>query len=533
MDCEVSPTPPLRLVLWAVAALGLVLSLAVIWSVEYLPQLDTPNHLARHYLEYLALRGEPLPPGYAIQFRILPNLGGDLVIPVLMLAWEPLTAIKVFQSVAVILFWLGPAVFIWQVGEYRLPSLVASLLLLPYVINGFFFLGFLNYYSGIGLAFLVLAHLDRLSRQERPSLAGLVLHAGLVALLFFWHLAAVFIYGAVAGCLILARTWPRLREKPWHGLGRAVLFGWPLLPAVALFGIYSLANADLPRPPSDWGEPLHKLRMGVFFVRGYSIPADLVSGGLWLAAIGAFFGTALRALPRHWIGLATVVLALSYVVLPLQWGWTYFADSRLLPALFVCGLAWLGTLPLRGVVLGSVLLAAGLLVRLGSIGSAWQGLDARLQEAARSFTVMQPESRVLPAVLVPDAGKDHPEWHFISQAVMDRRAFVPTMFAFRDQQPLRLTAYADPPGTLPRDGWLLEDERQRGPTFGNGGRIMVRDGVLDLTHDPATAHYDYLWVYNPERVALALPAHWTKLFTGDAISVWRIASPTAAGNQPG
>ena len=37
--------------------------------------------MARHYLEARWLSGQELPPFYDIDYRILPNLGGDLTVP--------------------------------------------------------------------------------------------------------------------------------------------------------------------------------------------------------------------------------------------------------------------------------------------------------------------------------------------------------------------------------------------------------------------------------------------------------------------
>ncbi len=123
---RVAPPPPRasmpqrrRLAYMAVVALGLALPLLLVWSVRYPPQVDAPNHVARHYLESLYLRGEPLPPGYEIAYRILPNLAADLVLPPLMVVFDPVAAWKIFLSLALMLYWAGPAVFILQEGGYR------------------------------------------------------------------------------------------------------------------------------------------------------------------------------------------------------------------------------------------------------------------------------------------------------------------------------------------------------------------------------------------------------------------------------
>ena len=126
---------------WAafLIVLAFVFQFLIIWSVRFAPQHDTPNHMARHYLESRYFLGEDLPEYYGIHYRVLPNLGADLIVPFLMMLFDPLTACKLFLSLAVIVYWLGPALFIWQQGDYRSGAIAASLLLLPLNMSSTFF----------------------------------------------------------------------------------------------------------------------------------------------------------------------------------------------------------------------------------------------------------------------------------------------------------------------------------------------------------------------------------------------------------
>ena len=81
----------------------------------------------------------------------------------------------------------------------------------------------MNYYSGIGVLFLVLTHFYALSRKDLPSLARLFFHTLLVSLLFFWHLAPLVIYIVVMGARLLSQTCEHFREG--KGLGRCILRG--------------------------------------------------------------------------------------------------------------------------------------------------------------------------------------------------------------------------------------------------------------------------------------------------------------------
>jgi hypothetical protein len=228
----------------ALVALAWTLQLYAIWLPTYVPLLDLPNHMARHYLEYLFLTGRELPPYYEIRYRIVPNLGGDLVVPALLLFFDALTASKLFLTGSVIVFWLGPTVFMLQHSGCFAWALITSLFLLPMNFNVQFMHGYLNSYSGLGLAFLALAHHLWLSKQRNPQSGQLLLHAGLATALFFWHLAARGVYGVILGCHLFAmsiRCW--LRDGNLGAcIRRAFLLGLPTIPGVAFCALYFVGS---------------------------------------------------------------------------------------------------------------------------------------------------------------------------------------------------------------------------------------------------------------------------------------------------
>jgi GNAT superfamily N-acetyltransferase len=490
----------------ALIGLGLSVPLLLVWSVQFPPQVDAPNHLARHYLESLHLRGEPLPPGYEIAYRVLPNLAADMLLPPLMWVLEPLAAWKVFLSFSLVLYWFGPALFILEQGEYRPPAWLAALLWLPFVLSSQFFWGFLNYYAGVGLAFLAAAHLARLDRQGRVGAAWLAVHAAFAVLLYLSHLAAVFFYAVLAGCMALARLWTLRRAgSGWaEGLGRAALLCLPLLPAVAVHLAHSAEAAGTPTlGVADLGR---KAIAAAVLFRGYRMPADAAVAVLWAAAALAFFWRA--PLRPRWgtAALATGALLLLYVVMPVEVNTSHGADARLLPALLVCGLAWLGTLPAaRWSWIGAALLVAAIGVRGGDVWHAWQRLDRQLQDAARSFALLEPEARVLPVILTPGTTKENPEEHFASLAAISRHAYIPTLFAVWEQQPLRLTG-----------------ETRLANPFKRYTAGAVENGVFTLASEADAARYDYLWIFNPEGAELRLPAAWQRTFSGERVSLWRL-----------
>jgi hypothetical protein len=481
------------------AGLAFLLQFIVIWSVHYPPQVDIPNHMARHYLESRYLFGEELPPYYEIDYRVLPNLGADLVVPFLLRFLEPLAACKLFLSLAAMLYWLGPAWFIWQQGEYQPSALLASLLLLPLNMSGTFFWGFLNYYSGLGLAFLALVHFDFLCRQPNLRFSGLFVHTGLVTLLFFWHLAPLAIYGVLMSCHVLVDVWQRRQDGSPFGkcLLRGVLLMAPMVPALVLFGVYNDAKADLAPSPSHWGGWANKLRRPSGLFRTYNEWIDLTVLGLWMGTLLAFFGYRMCTARKSWLCLGIGALLAAYLIMPFDWGSTSSADTRLLPAIMICALALVGTIRPKRFWLGAGLLAIGLLLRYGAVFLAWHRLDDRLMEEAKGFDHIPPHSRIMPLILAPILSKEVPERHFLSWLAIYNEAFVPTLFQQRDQFTLH-----------------IHEET----------RVFAHQeaGMLWIDEEQTRAHYDFVWLYNPQDRPVRMPTSFTKIFSAGGATLWSV-----------
>jgi hypothetical protein len=490
----------------ALIFLALGVQAFVLWSHDYAPLLDLPNHMARHHLEYRALCGVDLPPDYEIHYGLLPNLGADLVVPALLTLFDPLTACKVFLTLSVVLFWLGPAVFIWQYGGFKPAAFVAALFLLPWTFNSHFFLGFLNFHSGIGLAFLTLAHFRRLQQKSALRPGSLILHTALVTLLFFWHLAAWGTYCILAGFSWLEDMVASGRLVRCHPvrLVRPLTCALVVVPSLALFACYTMSHREPGPLYLDWGTVSRKAILLLTFFRGCNRTVDGIVLVLWLAAGICAFGVPLPQRVRWgWLPLGCAVLLALTFALPCDLGSTSDADSRPLPGLIIGALALLGRFPLRRVLPGLVLLALGVALRFGSIERAWDRQCARCAAQAQAFTRLEPRCRVLPIVIVPSGQfARHPEWHFAAWAVVWKEAFIPTLFAYRDQQPLRLRS-AERPSVRHRSNCYEIDEA-------------------------AAASYDYAWVCSLERANVRVPRRWQRVLSSGSFTLWRVRATSAA-----
>jgi hypothetical protein len=484
----------------ALVLVGIAWSLQAyaIWSVTYLPLIDLPNHMARHYLEAVKLSGGDIGPFYDLKPRLLPNLGADFILPFLILALGPQVACKLFLTLAVFLYWLGPAWFIAQQGGYRLSALTAALLLLPLSFSGQFYWGFLNFYSGFGLAFLILVHFTWIHRQERLPIGQMVLHAVLVTLLFFWHLAPWMIYVAIAGCHFLATAIVRYRngERLRALIGRCLGIGAAVMPSFALFAFYSFHNRGVnPQAGFEWGTWSGKALLLLSLFRSYNVALDIIVSLAWLAVVLLWFTQAFRAhLPPAPIGLGLAALVGMYLILPYRLGGTMDADTRILPAILVFAVAWLGHVTVRRFRAGVVLLTLCIVVRFGSVLAAWNGLDAELGRHAESFAAIEEHSRVMTVMMAPFS-KEYPGRHFLAWIVVSKNVLVSTLFSAPDQQPLAIAC----------------------PT----PSVVRRQTDRTVVDKRAADYYDYLWVYNPANKTLVVPEWFTCVYSEHGVSVWR------------
>lgn len=485
-------------------SLTAALVLFALWSRPHLPLGDLSNHAARHYLESLWLAGEELPPYYEIRWSLVPNLGGDLFIPVLMRLLPPETAVTFAVTLAVLAFWFGAGWFIREQGGGRPGTVLAALLVLPWLFNNQLFWGYFNFYSGLGLTFAALAHFSRLLR--RPTIPGLLLHTLLVTLLFLWHLAVWGNYGVIMCCLLVAHCSARLREGAEWGatLRHAVILLLPSLPSLVLFALYVAANRDQPESGHVlWGTWERKLHVSLSAFRGYDWWADITLLLLFLAAIVVGFAFERGRQQRcGGLMLGMAGLTIFYLLIPFQLGSTSDTDSRLLPALLVCGIAWLGCWPVRHFRLAVGLLVLGVALRYGSIILAWDRMRDRLDDAAVSLESLDPGSRVVPVVLIPELSKDWPEGHFVCWSVVHRRTFVPTLFSAADQQPLVIRE----PYQSPRPDYMS--------VVGPDAKLPDKKWLLE--------NYDFVWVFNPLDRELSIPETFERVHQSGAVSLWRI-----------
>jgi hypothetical protein len=401
-----------------------------ILACDSLPLFDYPNHLARMHILTDLGAGPALRQFYEVDWRPLPNLAMDVIVPVLATVMPLAWAGKVFVLLTLFLL-AGGAALLNRVlfGGWSVWPCLAFLLLFSRTLLW----GFLNYLFGLGLGLVALALWIALAR--RPAVLRLAVGALLALALFFAHLLAFGLYGVMVLGFELGRV---LRRGTSIGQGLAALAtaGLAFLPPLAILLLASPASVA---GEVRFGHFARKLDLlfSVFdnYVRGF----DVAGFVLFVLALAVFFW-------RRWARLAPEIAAplalvvLVYLVMPSQLATASGSDHRiplLIGLLVIAGSRW--TCPR---VVGRPFLAAALLLfllRLGVLTASWAASDRVYQSLLPALDALPVGSRV--AVARPAEALNSeatPLAHFPLLAVVRRDAFVPTLFAFPTQQPVRL-----------------------------------------------------------------------------------------------
>ncbi len=519
-----APSAPGRLFgLLLFAALAL-LALPVL-SVRMPPVLDYPNHFARIWLLAGGAESPPVSGFYAVDWTgTSTNMGIDLLSAFLGVALPASVLAPAFLVAALILPPLGAAVLNravfggwhwWQVGFAALAWNVTLLA------------GFLNFQIGLGLALLAAA-LEPAVARRRPS-AALAVRATFAAALLLVHVFAALFYAGLLAGLAFGPRWDALRTARGFArsagrvaaavLAAAVPVVALLLIAPALPGEHVGAGAGYEWSPFSLAEKLGLLFSSLRnYRRGFdfALIALLAAPAVWAAATGRL---------RAHAGL--LLAALFFVVLlfasPSHLAGTVWIEERFPIMAFLALAAALRPEPAPSRRAAAVLAGALLAIsatRTALVAQVWRERQADVAALERVLARLPAGASVLPMEHTPDDGaraaprgryifsrgdfwrgshSSGTHWHYPTLAVPWSRAFVPTLFAMRGKQPIRVL----PP-------W---------------NELMVSDGIplsigALLAEDPTT--YQDWW--GPYAHHLA---HWRERF--DYVLVLNADLPDGAG----
>ncbi|HXP72806.1 MAG TPA: hypothetical protein VN823_01550 [Stellaceae bacterium] len=421
---------------WSAFAMLFLATALPVMSVNLPPLFDYPNHLARMDLLVRLPGSEALQRYYELRWRVIPNLGMDLVVPALArflpLAW----AGKAFVLASLALVAAGTAlVHRAAAGRWSIWPLFAFLFLYSRVLLW----GFLNYLFGIGLALVAFAVWIALS--ERSARARLAVSAALALALFFAHLMACVVYGVLVAAYELGALW-QSRPWPWgRAVARLVVAGAPFLPPLALL-LFAGEGAGV--GTIHYGRLDRKLDLLFTVFDNYDRVFDVACFALLILSAGiAYARRRLAIIPA--LRLPVLLLVVVYLAAPAQLMTASAVDHRL-PLVIAAVLAAATAAPAlksRSVRLVALAGLALFLARTAEVWVHWVRADAVYARLLPALDQVARGARL--AVGYPPEAIDStaiPTTHLPTLAIVRRDAFVPTLFAYRGQQPVALTPEA-------------------------------------------------------------------------------------------
>ncbi len=525
-------------------ALLLLLPLAV---VDLPPLLDYPNHLARMLVLARGAEDPVLSRFWLPSWGILPNLATDLVLPPLARLMPIAVAGKLVLGALLLLLLAGMVAFHRAAFGVRSWWPLAGALV---AYNALFLAGFMNFVAGLGLALLVAALWVKM-RETRPALAVAGTALGMAALFFCHLLAVVFAALLVAMQEVVALAATRRQGAPLLPaiLRRAGGLALVLLPPAALYLSAPISGAE---GPTCWLPASHKAVALLTPVLNYHGALDVLAAGavLGLLALGRWRGRG-RVDPASLLAIL-LLLALTAVAPFMAKGGSHL-DSRfpvMIGLLLFAGFD--PRLPRRLARIAALAVAGLLVLRMGVVGQVWSGHAADLAQLRASIAAIDPGSRVLVASAEREATPAY--WarsprsrvitrfstafnHLGALVVLERRAFIPLLFAEPSQQPIRLRPPYDRlavPVGLPPDYRLLARESWTAAELAKApylpGWEQGFDHVLVLLADAAPGLPGFL----PDRLQPVNATGMAALFrvrpeAGASVGPIALPPPSAAG----
>ena len=385
------------------------------------PLTDAPGHIGRYFLMLHGHEHPTLAAGYDFEWRLIGNLGVDLIVWVLGQAMPVETAARI-ATTAIPAVTVAGMLACARVVHGRIPPTAWFALPLAYAFPLQF--GFLNYALAVGLAFHALALW--LVLAERPGLRA-ALFVPIAVALYIAHLSGWAAFGLMAAGAEFARLHGRGWRRAAVGTVAACV---PLSLPVAI----ALAGARDPHALTyDWFLWPAKLQWLVSILREGHERYDVLSVLLLFAVVAL---GARRLGMRGELALPALLCAAAFVILPRVLMNGTYADMRLAPV--ALALALLAIRPPASRAAARALAAAGIafaLMRLVVTTATYAGIARDQQRELAALDAIPDGASILALVARPcEAWATRRMDHIPSLAIPRRHAFVNSQWAIRGQQ---------------------------------------------------------------------------------------------------
>ena len=489
------------------ACLLLLAALPLLWPTVP-PLVDYPGHLGRYRVQ-LGIDDSPfLHHFYRFEWMLIGNLGVDLLV-------MPLSALVGLELagkllvIAIPVLTVGGMLAVAREVHGELPA--TALFALPLAYGYPFQFGFVNASLSIGLALCAFALWLRLGRQGRWRLRA-ALFVPIACLVWITHVVGWGVLGLLcfAGELLSpARRGQGSRARLGGTVAACMALTLPLLFMLAWrSGNVSGQTADLFNWELKWRWLYSVLREQdeLWDIAGAGVLALVVVAG-WIRGPKAV----------EWrLGLAALLLAATFVLMPRIVFGSAYADMRLVPLL--AAMAILAIRPFRRPWLRRAFLVAGmafLLLRIGGTTYVFWRFDQSYDRQLEALDHVPMGARILVLVGQPC----YPRWHSArlehigSMAIVRRDAFVNDQWALPGAQLLTVryqdaAPYThDPSQMVPVENCLTEPQSPLNRT---------------MAEFPRKA-FDYLWVVNMPWSMLPRASDLIPLYRNGNTILYRIA----------
>lgn len=448
----------------------LLLQLCPIWFTPYPAMHDYPNHLARAQILHDYSANESYQATYERNWRLIPNLAMDLIVPTLMRTFHIEIASRIFLSLIVTLFAIGVHSMGFAINNDR-PHWNA-LVSMFFLYNFTFSYGFVNYMFGLGVFFITLALWLRW--RSAWTFNRLVVLSLLAMICYVSHLSAFVFLGiglvSFTG-LHLAKTKTFRFE---HGIGLL-----PLALPTCAYLLYSLTMEQ--HSPMSWWHPLiTKKATGLMYpFLSYDLIIDLsLSVMLVLLLLISLRLKVTNLVSREMLLVGGIFLGL-YAIAPMSGGaQASYVDRRfLLPAVIWLVLSVRIDQSMRVgryVMIGLLSLSV---FRVGEVWVYWNRIGQEVQGQVQMLQQLPNGARLYPMIVHDQSAsltwlREMHLFFTAHYATIYRHAFVPTIYASKIQNPIYLRS---------RDTGYVQ---------------MERDSSLDQVNwDEIASRYDYVWGY--------------------------------------
>ena len=325
------------------------------------------------------------------------------------------------------------------------------------------------------------------------------------------------------------RVWGDLRAD-WKAAVRSRLaVAWQFIPV----GLLVLATIPGGGGQSFYYGPLlQKIKALWSPALTYLKPIDLGVFVFVLAVLIVGLATRKLVLARAMrVPLAILVLLAALMPFEMEgaWGHIWYADLRLpivIALLLVAGLRPRNVAPkvTAAVICAGLVLFAG---RIYDVSGEWRRVDRDYTEFRTALSVIEPGAALLPVqkqnVPLPEGETrfDQAYWHMPVMVVVDRSAFVPTLFTDPAKQPVRAAparAAMDTEFGAPIELALLVDSAHGGDTVAGG--VGMKPFWQDWPQ-----RYDYVLITHFGATGNPMPDLLAPVHEGSFFDIYRVVTP--------